>query len=194
MRRSLVAVGATVVLSALAGCGQSTPPASTPPPAASAPADAPAASPADTAAANPAPDAGPAVPGVPALTGNPADLTKESPAKAGAGQPPSKLVTKDIVVGKGKAATLADTVNVRYSGTLYSDGTEFDSSWSRGNEPTSFPLNGVVPGFAQGIAGMQPGGRRVIVIPSALGYGDQANGPIPAGSTLVFVVDLVGIS
>ena len=189
MRRSLV-IAVAAALSALAGCGSSTPPATTPPPAASSA----AASPAPAASPDPAASPASAVPGVPALTGNPTDVTKASPAKAGAGQPPTKLVTQDIVIGKGTAATLANTVDVRYSGTLYSDGTEFDSSWSRGEAPTSFPLDGVVPGFAQGIAGMQPGGRRVIVIPPALGYGNQANGPIPAGSTLVFVVDLVGVS
>jgi peptidylprolyl isomerase len=131
---------------------------------------------------------------VPALTGNPTDVTKQSQAKAGTGQPPTKLVTQDIVVGKGAPARLTNTVAVRYSGNLYSDGSSFDSSWSRGDEPTTFPLDGVVPGFAQGIAGMQPGGRRVIVIPPDLGYGATANGPIPGGSTLVFVVDLVSVS
>ena len=194
MTRSLVVAGACTVsaaLSILAGCGSSTPPASAPPPAA------PSASVSDAPAADPGPaaDSGPAAAGgVPALTGNPTDLSKQSSAKAGAGQPPTTLVTKDIVVGKGTAAALTNTVNVRYTGTLYSDGTGFDSSWSRGNDPTSFPLNGVVPGFAQGIAGMKPGGRREIVIPPALGYGDQTNGPIPGGSTLVFVVDLIGVS
>lgn len=187
MRRLLV-IASVGALSALAGCGSSTPPASpapasAPPPAASSAADTP------TAAATPLP----AVPGVPALTGNPTDVTKASQAKAGAGQPPSKLVTQDVVVGKGNPAVLTDTVNVRYTGTLYSDGTQFDSSWSAGNEPVSFPLNQVVPGFAQGITGMQPGGRRVMVIPPDLGYGGQANGPIPANSTLVFVVDLVSV-
>jgi len=181
MRRSIVVAGAAA-LCTLAGCGSSAPPATTPPPAAS------------SAAVSPVPAPSPAVPGVPALTGNPTDVTKQSQAQAGVGQPPTKLVTQDIVVGKGAAAALANTVDVRYTGTLYSDGTLFDSSWSRGNEPTSFPLNGVVPGFAEGIAGMQPGGRRVIVIPPALGYGNQATGPIPAGSTLVFVVDLVGVT
>ncbi|MDT7690860.1 MAG: peptidylprolyl isomerase [Pseudonocardiales bacterium] len=178
MRRSLV-VAVAAALCTLAGCGSSTPPAATPPPAA------------PSAAVSPVPAPSP-VAGVPALSGNPTDITKQSQAQAGAGQPPTKLVTQDIVVGKGAAATLANTVDVRYTGTLYTDGTLFDSSWSRGDAPTSFPLSGVVPGFAQGIAGMQPGGRRVIVIPPALGYGDQATGPIPAGSTLVFVVDLVG--
>ncbi|HTK65259.1 MAG TPA: FKBP-type peptidyl-prolyl cis-trans isomerase [Pseudonocardia sp.] len=189
MRRSLVVAGAAVVaiaLSTVAACGSSDAPATAPP-----------TEPATTAAGAPAAPAaapGATVPGVPALTGNPTDVNKQSQAKAGTGQPPTKLVTQDIVVGKGPAATLQNTVDVRYSGTLYSDGTLFDSSWSRGNDPVSFPLDGVVPGFAQGIAGMQPGGRRVIVIPPALGYGANTNGPIPGGSTLVFVVDLVSAS
>jgi FKBP-type peptidyl-prolyl cis-trans isomerase len=98
------------------------------------------------------------------------------------------------VVGTCPTARPTDTVNVRYVGALYG-GTPFDSSWSRGDTPISFPLNQeVVPGFAQGIEGMAPGGRRVIVIPPALGYGEQTQGPIPGGSTLVFVVDLVGIN
>jgi peptidylprolyl isomerase len=129
---------------------------------------------------------------VPALTGTPTDLTAPTQAEAGTGEPLAELVTQDVVVGSGPTATASDTVMVQYTGTLYSDGTVFDSSWSRG-APATFPLNRVVPGFAQGIEGMQVGGRRVIVIPPDLGYGSSANGPIPGGSTLVFVVDLVGI-
>jgi FKBP-type peptidyl-prolyl cis-trans isomerase len=183
MNRSLLRVAvATVAVTALAGCGSGAAPAA--PPAAPPPAP--------SAATQAAPAPAPA-PGVPPLTGNPTDLTAPSQAQAGTGQPPTKLVTQDIVVGTGKKAVPTDTVDVQYSGTLYSDGSLFDSSWQRG-EPANFPLDGVVPGFAQGIEGMQVGGRRVIVIPPDLGYGNRANGPIPAGSTLVFVVDLVGIS
>ncbi len=131
--------------------------------------------------------------GVPALTGTPTDLTAATQAQAGAGQPPTELLTQDVVTGTGPAATPADTVDVQYTGTLYSDGTLFDSSWSRG-QPATFPLSQVVEGFTQGITGMQPGGRRVIVIPPELGYGDTTRGPIPGGSTLVFVVDLVKIA
>jgi peptidylprolyl isomerase len=112
---------------------------------------------------------------------------------------PAKLEYKDLVVGTGKPATPKSTVSVQYVGALYTNGTVFDSSWSRG-EPTTFPLTGVVPGFTQGIGGtkgvppMKVGGRRLIIMPAALGYGSQANGPIPANSPLVFVVDLKKIS
>jgi peptidylprolyl isomerase len=186
MKRSLLTAAAVVAVSVVAACGSPTAPEAPPspaPPAAAAPSAPPAAS-----APAPAP-----APGVPPLTGNPTDLTTGTQAQAGTGQPPSKLVTQDIVVGSGPAATAADTVDVQYTGTLWSNGSVFDSSWSRG-EPATFPLDGVVPGFAQGIEGMQVGGRRVIVIPPDLGYGNRASGPIPGGSTLVFVVDLVGIS
>jgi FKBP-type peptidyl-prolyl cis-trans isomerase len=104
--------------------------------------------------------------------------------------PPTSLQTKDLVVGTGTTATASDTVLVQYVGANYADGKVFDSSWSRGS-PTSFPLSGVVPGFAQGIEGMKVGGRREIVIPPALGYGAAGQPPvISANETLVFVVDL----
>ena len=145
-------------------------------------------------------DAGPtcttppaATDGIPALTGNPTDLKAPVTIEAGGQNPPTDLKTKDLVPGTGPVAQPTDTVNVQYSGALYCDGTLFDSSWERG-APASFPLDGVVPGFAQGIAGMAVGGRREMVIPPDLGYGEQGNGPVPGGATLVFVVDLVGIS
>jgi len=178
MTRSLarLAVACCCAALAVAGCGSS-----------ATDADQPAAPPATTASSV-GPD------GVPSLTGSPTDLSAPTQAQAGGAQPPTQLVTRDIVVGTGQAALPTDTVDVRYVGTLYSDGRLFDSSWARGNDPISFPLSGVVPGFAQGIEGMQPGGRRVIVIPPELAYGPRGQGPIPADSTLVFVVDLVGIS
>jgi peptidylprolyl isomerase len=102
-------------------------------------------------------------------------------------------VTKDLVVGTGATATASDTVQVQYVGANYTDGKNFDSSWSRG-QPASFPLNQVVPGFSQGIVGMKVGGRREIVIPSALGYGAMGSPPAVApNETLVFVVDLLAI-
>jgi hypothetical protein len=109
---------------------------------------------------------------------------------------PKAVLYKDLVVGKGAVATTKDTVTLQYIGALYKNGTIFDESWKRG-APATFALSGVVPGFSQGIAGvtgkipaMKVGGRRVIIIPSALGYKKVAQTGIPANSTLVFVVDL----
>jgi hypothetical protein len=111
----------------------------------------------------------------------------------------TKLAIKDLVVGKGKAATPASTVTVQYTGVLYKNGTEFDSSWARGM-PAQFSLTGVVKGFTQGIGGttgvapMKVGGRRIMILPAALGYGSAAQQKIPANSSLVFVVDLKAVT
>jgi len=113
----------------------------------------------------------------------------------GAGTPPAPttLVTKDLVVGTGTTATSSNTVVVQYVGADYANGKVFDSSWSRGQAAT-FPLNGVIPGFAQGIVGMKVGGRREIVIPASLGYGAAGSPPaVGPNETLVFVVDLTAL-
>ncbi|MCL5444657.1 MAG: FKBP-type peptidyl-prolyl cis-trans isomerase [Acidimicrobiales bacterium] len=90
-------------------------------------------------------------------------------------------------------ATAQSTVKVQYVGANYVTGTIFDSSWSRG-QPATFPLNGVIPGFAQGIEGMRVGGRREVVIPPALGYGAQGSPPnVQPNETLVFVIDLLAV-
>ena len=86
---------------------------------------------------------------------------------------------------------------MQYTGVLFKDGTKFDASWDRGGQPFSFSLGAgqVIPGWDQGIVGMQKGGRRLLVIPPALGYGEQGTpgGPIPPNAPLVFVVDLDAI-
>lgn len=115
---------------------------------------------------------------------------------------PKTVQCMDVVVGKGKPATSKSTVKVQYAGFLYKNGTEFDSSWSRGGKPVSFPLTGVIPGFTQGIGGagkvapMRVGGRRIMILPSALAYaGNPPQGSnIPVNAPLVFVVDLVSVS
>jgi FKBP-type peptidyl-prolyl cis-trans isomerase len=113
---------------------------------------------------------------------------------------PATLECQDLVVGKGKAATPTSTVNVQYAGVLYKNGKAFDSSWAKGGKPVQFALTGVVPGFTFGIGGtgkvtpMKVGGRRIIIMPAALGYGSSASGPVPANSSLVFVVDLTSVS
>lgn len=113
---------------------------------------------------------------------------------------PESLQCMDLVVGKGKPATPASTVSVQYTGVLYKDGTVFDSSWSHGGKPISFSLAQVVKGFTEGIGGagkvapMRVGGRRIMILPAALGYGADGNGAIPPNAPLVFVVDLKSVS
>ena len=112
------------------------------------------------------------------------------------GQPPADLEITDEIVGDGPEASPGVTVSTHYVGVAFSTGEEFDSSWNRG-QPLDFPLGAgmVIQGWDKGIAGMKVGGRRKLVIPPHLGYGDRgAGGAIKGGETLIFVVDLVGIS
>jgi peptidylprolyl isomerase len=106
---------------------------------------------------------------------------------------PSGLRYRDDVVGAGAEARAGHHVVVHYTGTL-EDGKKFDSSRDRG-QPFHFPLGGgrVIRGWDEGVAGMKVGGRRTLVIPPDLGYGSRAVGPIPAGSTLVFDVELLDV-
>ena len=121
------------------------------------------------------------------------DLKVEPLPAAGTPPAPTHLVTKDLVVGTGPTATASSTVEVQYVGADYANGKVFDSSWSRG-QPATFSLTEVVPGFAQGIVGMKVGGRRLIVIPPALGYGASGQPPaVGPNETLVFVVDLLAV-
>ncbi len=135
------------------------------------------------------------------VVGNPTNLTVEPAVGAGAGLPPTALTVKDLVVGQGTQAGLDSTVTVNYIGTLWNTGEKFDASWDQ-SQPATFPLGQVIAGFAQGIGGslkdgvegMRVGGRRLIVIPPALGYGPQGgNGPIKVDDTIVFVVDLLNL-
>jgi peptidylprolyl isomerase len=109
------------------------------------------------------------------------------------GAPPKDLEITDIWEGDGKVASAGDTVEVHYVGVAFSSGEEFDASWSRG-EPLRFKLGigKVISGWDQGVQGMKVGGRRKLVIPPNLAYGDRgAGGLIKPGETLIFVCDLV---
>jgi peptidylprolyl isomerase len=104
---------------------------------------------------------------------------------------PTDLVIEDLLVGEGKEAVSGGRVTVHYVGVAYSTGEEFDSSWSRG-ETITFGLAQVIAGWQMGIPGMKVGGRRKLIIPPHLGYGDRGAGAaIKPGETLIFVVDLV---
>lgn len=98
------------------------------------------------------------------------------------------LIIEDIEDGGGSVIQSGDTVSIHYTGTL-ENGTKFDSSVDRGQKfTTKIGVGRVIPGWDQGIPGMREGGKRKLTIPAALAYGDQALPGIPAGSTLIFVV------
>ncbi len=107
----------------------------------------------------------------------------------------SGLQITDEIIGTGAEAKAGDIVSVNYTGTL-ENGKKFDSSYDR-NQPFSFNLGAgqVIEGWDKGVAGMKIGGKRKLVIPPALAYGSQdvGNGLIPANSTLIFEVELLGI-
>ncbi|MGI3783943.1 MAG: FKBP-type peptidyl-prolyl cis-trans isomerase [Janthinobacterium lividum] len=111
------------------------------------------------------------------------------------GPPPTELEVTDITVGDGAEAGPGDQVSVHYVGVAHSTGEEFDASYNRG-APLDFPLGAgrVIKGWDDGVVGMKVGGRRRLVIPPQLAYGDRgAGGVIGPGETLIFVVDLVGV-
>jgi FKBP-type peptidyl-prolyl cis-trans isomerase FkpA len=111
--------------------------------------------------------------------------------ETGAVRSSSGVIYIPVTAGTGPSPTADKTVRVHYHGTLR-DGTVFDSSVQRG-EPISFPLNGVIPCWTEGVQKMKVGGKAKLVCPSDTAYGDQGQGPIPGGAALVFEVQLLGI-
>ena len=111
------------------------------------------------------------------------------------GEVPTELVVEELIEGEGTEAAAGDMVAAHYVGVAWSTGEQFDASWDRG-APLQFQLGvgQVIAGWDQGVAGMKVGGRRKLVIPPHLGYGDRgAGGVIKPGETLIFVVDLVDV-
>ncbi|MCE5289531.1 MAG: FKBP-type peptidyl-prolyl cis-trans isomerase [Nocardiaceae bacterium] len=106
--------------------------------------------------------------------------------------PPKDLVIKDLTEGKGAPVKDGDNVTVQYDLVTWSDKVELDASWNR-NEPFTVENVGqasVIDGWNQGLIGLKPGGRRLLIVPPALGYGEGGNG-MKANETLVFVIDAV---
>jgi peptidylprolyl isomerase len=136
----------------------------------------------------------PATPTATAKTPTSGPLSKEPTVTPPSGAAPATLVVKDLVKGTGAEAKVGKSITVNYVGALFHGGKVFDASWKRG-EPTTFGLEPgkLIAGWTQGIPGMKVGGRRELVIPSALAYGAKGSPPsIPPNAPLVFVIDLLG--
>ena len=129
------------------------------------------------------------------------DLANKPKVTANSTTAPAALEVKDLVTGQGAAASPTSSVTVQYVGVLYSNGKQFDASWDHGGA-LNFSLQQVVAGFTQGIGGnqqvapMKMGGRRIMILPAAMGYGASGtpDGSVPPNAPLVFVVDLIGVS
>lgn len=119
------------------------------------------------------------------------EFLKSNKTAEGVVETPSGLQYKVITEGSGENPTAQDVVEVHYTGKLL-DGTVFDSSVERG-QPAKFPLNGVIPGWTEGLQLMKPGAKYILYIPAALAYGDRGTGPIPGGATLIFEVELISV-
>ena len=111
---------------------------------------------------------------------------------APSGDAPTKLVSEDVIVGSGTEVVATSTLTVHYTLMKWSDGSILESSWT-GGAPATFPLSGVIQGWQQGLLGAKVGGRRLLVIPPALGYGAMAGHPLEK-DTLIFAVDIVAVS
>jgi len=111
---------------------------------------------------------------------------------APAGAAPTELTTEDIIVGTGKEVLPTSTLTVHYTLMAWSTGTVIESSWS--GQPATFPLAQVVEGWQKGLPGSKEGGRRLLVLPPSMGYGEMGAGPIGPNETLIFVVDIIGVA
>ena len=108
------------------------------------------------------------------------------------GAAPTELTTKDIIVGTGAEVLPTSTLTVHYYLMSWSNGKVIESSWV--GQPATFPLAQVVEGWQKGLPGAKVGGRRLLVLPPEMGYGAAGAGPIGPNETLIFVVDILGVS
>jgi peptidylprolyl isomerase len=108
------------------------------------------------------------------------------------GDAPTELIAQDVIAGNGTEVVATSTLTVHYTLMKWSDGSILESSWTNG-APATFPLSGVIRGWQQGLLGAKVGGRRLLVIPPALGYGPMAGHPLE-NDTLIFAVDIIAVS
>jgi FKBP-type peptidyl-prolyl cis-trans isomerase len=117
-----------------------------------------------------------------------------TPAPVASSDPNAKLESSDEVVGTGTEAKVDSNITVKYTGML-TNGTVFDSTEKQGGQPVTFQLSRgkLIDGWVDGIPGMKVGGKRKLTIPPSMGYGSNAQGSIPANSTLVFEIELIDV-
>jgi peptidylprolyl isomerase len=140
-----------------------------------------------------------AAPGSESTTATPVgavDLSVKPVIAPKTGEPPADLVVADLVVGTGAEAVTGSTVEVHYVGAHFATGEQFDASWDSGRTfPVPLGAGAVIPGWDLGLVGMKVGGRRELIIPPALAYGEAGFPPvIGPNATLVFVVDLISVT
>ena len=111
---------------------------------------------------------------------------------APSGDAPTTLIVEDVIVGSGAEVVATSTLTLHYTLMKWSDGSILESSWSSGT-PSTFQLSGLIQGWQQGLPGAKVGGRRLLVIPPALGYGAMAGHPLEK-DTLIFAVDIIAVS
>jgi peptidylprolyl isomerase len=109
------------------------------------------------------------------------------------GTPPAELTTSDVIVGTGTEVLPTSTLTVHYTLMAWSTGQIIESSWD-GGQPATFPLANVVEGWQKGLPGAKVGGRRLLILPPEMGYGPAGSGPIGPNETLIFAVDIIGVS
>lgn len=109
------------------------------------------------------------------------------------GTPPAELTTSDVIVGTGAEVLPTSTLTVHYTLMAWSTGQIIESSWDSGS-PATFPLANVVEGWQKGLPGAKVGGRRLLILPPEMGYGAAGSGPIGPNETLIFAVDIIGVS
>jgi len=107
------------------------------------------------------------------------------------GAPPADLVVQTLKKGTGETVTGDDAVRVHYTGVVWGENETFESTWD--DQAKSVTADTVVPGFAEAIEGQTVGSQVLVVVPPDQGFGDDANGAVPGGSTLVYVIDILGI-
>jgi peptidylprolyl isomerase len=109
------------------------------------------------------------------------------------GTPPAELTISDVIIGTGAEVLPTSTLTVHYTLMAWSTGQIIESSWD-GGQPATFPLANVVEGWQKGLPGAKVGGRRLLILPPEMGYGAAGSGPVGPNETLIFAVDIIGVS